>query len=689
MRTPTLPRLLALGLVTSTGLAQGVPLAPFATYTGNEHAAESGWAVASADLDLDGYDDVILGAPQAQNDLGGGQVLTFAGRVVAFSGKTGAILVDFRGDTGQVELGFAVAVLPDVDGDTFPDLLVGAPTIGSSIGPLPFAQVRSGKTGDVLRTYEGSHPFERFGSAVACAGDVNGDGEVDYLVGGPGATNANPGIVRMFSGITNDPTAVVLWQRSGTTNENVGKAVCALGDADGDGTPDVAVGAPCLDSPAQQNSGGVVLMRGQDGSPTKLVVPPAGILLFGTSLGRLGKANNDAVDDLAVGAIGGLKSPIGSNGLAMAVDPKTGAKIRTFVSPVADTTLGYSVAGVGDVTGDGVDDLAAGAYGGTGTSRSYALVFSGATGLLVGNAAADNPASLASTNGSLAGRVDVNGDGVADLVAGAWDTVLPPNVWAGNARVFSLGSLNGLGNKGKLRAKIALQRPALAPPDPDANGSVTLEVNGLLQTLGVDLNKIADPLVTQLFAFVEDAVGSQVFVEVLQLTKKSASGKWQGKLTDPSGLPPALDAQTIPELAGRAVEIRDGMGVVLLTAVMPDITGADDFTLKLPMLPPQGAPLPAASGTLALSFKQSTGSQSVVLSTKGLSSAGAYSFYLEEPSGSQSFTPIAPLVKGKYSVDTKNGAPLPLGIPTLDLLAGRTVEVREGATVVLRVEIPG
>ncbi|MGH8004392.1 MAG: integrin alpha, partial [Limisphaerales bacterium] len=195
-----------------------------------------GFSVAGAgDVDGDGKADFIIGAFAA--DPGGRNA---AGSAFVHSGATGSLLYEKNGAFAEDLLGVSVAGAGDVDGDGKADFIIGAPSnnIGTNVGS---AFVYSGATGALL--YSRSASFVRFGYSVAGAGDVNGDGKADFIVG---AYNADPGGVTdagsalVYSGATGS----VLHQINGTVEfERAGYAVAGGGDVDGDGRDDFIVGS--------------------------------------------------------------------------------------------------------------------------------------------------------------------------------------------------------------------------------------------------------------------------------------------------------------------------------------------------------------------------------------------------------------------------------------------------------------
>ena len=271
----------------------------------------TGWSLAAAgDLNGDGRGDIAVGAPRF--DPGGGREFNATGAVYAVFGRatdTPVALADIgkaRSSLGvryasavSGSAGWTVAGPGDVDGDGVPDLATGSPDmLGDRNRPAAggvlvlFGRTDVGTVGiDLLGkggySIVGSAPDERLGSSVAAAGDVNGDGRGDLLVGAPWASP---------DGRHRAGTAYVLFARRGgdrldlarltpaagyridgatggfcglqpTCGEEAGTSVASAGDANGDGRPDALVGAPFASARGLPASGAAYLVYGQVGEP--------------------------------------------------------------------------------------------------------------------------------------------------------------------------------------------------------------------------------------------------------------------------------------------------------------------------------------------------------------------------------------------------------------------------------------
>jgi len=215
--------------------AQGFVLQQKDGVVADDHLGRSLASV--GDVNGDGRTDYIVGAYNAgPRDINGAG----AGAAFVYSGATGAVLYEKHGAAAGDQFGFSVAGAGDVDGDGRPDFVIGAHAAGFGAGA---AFVYSGATGALLYQKSGGAPGDLLGYSVGSAGDVNGDGRADFIVGAnaadPGGRSA-AGSAYVYSGATG---GLLLRRDGAAAGDQLGISVAPAGDANGDGKFDVIVGA--------------------------------------------------------------------------------------------------------------------------------------------------------------------------------------------------------------------------------------------------------------------------------------------------------------------------------------------------------------------------------------------------------------------------------------------------------------
>lgn len=347
-----------------------------------------------------------------------------AGRVTVFSGATNTALWSLDGESALDHFGEEIASAGDVDNDGFGDLIVGAWNNAAGGASAGRAYVYSGAGGPPLYIFTGLMPGDTLGDSVASAGDVNNDGHDDLIVGVPtsdiGASNT--GSFRVYSGIDG---SFIYSVNGDNANDRLGICVAGIGDVNDDGFDDVAVGAHLFDDGggAADNRGRVSVYEGNTGDLLYSIVGEAAGDNFGWVVSGMGDANNDGSPDFAVGAP--LNDARGSNtGLVYIYSGPDGKQLHRFIGERAADKLGLTVAPAGDVDNDGHDDLLTGAWWfdigmDSGDNRGRAYIFSGNTGdelfTITGESSRDH------LGRPVAGGKDINNDGTPDVLIGARD----------------------------------------------------------------------------------------------------------------------------------------------------------------------------------------------------------------------------------------------------------------------------
>jgi hypothetical protein len=328
-------------------------------FHGDASGDQAGYSVCAAgDVDGDGHADVAVGINAS--DIPG----LNAGIVRVYSGADGSVLREFHGATPSALFGYSIALAGDCNGDGYPDLVVGSP-YENHAGVRGSARLYSGFNGALLWVAYGQAVDDNFGVAVASAGDIDQDGYADVIVGANQSTNGGLGYATVISGHTGLPIFTVTGD---VLDDRFGSAVAGGGDLNGDGWPDFLVAAP-LDGTGG-NLGLVRCFSGVDGSV--LYSLRAGGF-FGTSLAVIGDVNADGAADFIVGA------PNDAGGRAIVFSGRTGHTLYRLAGSSTTELFGGSVASAGDVDSDEVPDVLVGARNGSlfGSGIGYARVFSG------------------------------------------------------------------------------------------------------------------------------------------------------------------------------------------------------------------------------------------------------------------------------------------------------------------------
>ncbi|MCC7140760.1 MAG: FG-GAP repeat protein [Candidatus Eisenbacteria bacterium] len=413
--------------------ATGLPTTPSWFRESDEIGAALGTGVAClGDATGDGFDDIAAGAPNYGSD-DDGVVFVYKGSATGPPNGANRTLL---GPQAGCEFGAAVAGAGDVNNDGFRDLLIGAPgwTNGQAAEGAAFIVLGAagGVETDTSWQVESNVAGARFGSVVSGAGDVNGDGFDDVLVGSARFSNgqSSEGKAFLYLGSASGLATTPAWQfESDQASANLGVALSAAGDVNCDGYADFLVGASRFDN-GNTDEGRAYLFFG---SPTPISTTPARTYevnedgaSFGTALGTAGDVNGDGYADFAIGGTGIDAGGVSRGRVLLYLGGIGSAPTSpsfTFSGTQDQSGFGGAVAAAGDLNGDGFSELLIAAEQfDTGIANAGSVFFfRGAAGPPSLNAAWGEfgPQNGSQFGASLDVIGDVNADGFDDLLVGA------------------------------------------------------------------------------------------------------------------------------------------------------------------------------------------------------------------------------------------------------------------------------
>lgn len=417
-------------LCSATSYAGGGNYARLYKVYGPDYLSRQGFSQdALGDINNDGNPDFIVG------DI-------TKGKVILYSGKNGQEIASYSGFAGAA--GVTVANLQDIDGDGVDDYAYGDPRANG--GAIGSAYVYSGRTRSLLRTYSGTRGnWDLLGSAIASIGDVNNDMVPDYLISadtdklsiGCGGGCVMP--VRVYSGLFGNELYSV-WP-AGSHSNYFGTTVQRMGDMNGDGIPDFAVSDPASAYGVSITAGITYFYSGSNGATITYLNGSVDWGWFGYAIEVLGDLNGDGYREFAIGSPN-RASDLANKGYVNIYSGNRQLNFPLLFRLYGDTPgarFGYSIASLPDINDDGVEDFMVGApLEDKGSKQDVGKIsfFSGADGSLL--FPIYGTTSKGNFGHSLKHAFSIDGNGKKNVIAGQANGV--DQIEMSNVQAYALAS---------------------------------------------------------------------------------------------------------------------------------------------------------------------------------------------------------------------------------------------------------
>jgi hypothetical protein len=346
------------------------------------HDGEPGLSIDVGQVDGDGYPDLLLGVHDfdigARNE-GAAYVLAGSHTGTIDLGCESCDLRRLHGETYDQYFAYSAIFVGNLDGIGGEDVIVGSPATGGFTGAAYYlTDVDFNTGGSVSDTRTGvmtTESHDQSGYSMARAGDVNGDGEDDLLIGAPLGGSQGAGRVYLLHGSDWSGTTDLLTEADaefrGRSWDYAGTSVAGAGDVNGDGYADILIGAPAYFYGTNDKPGRVYLLYGPvegvieaDDADAELIGESDNDRT-GTSVAGPGDVDGDGLDDLLIGAPAMQVNAVRGGGAYLVTEAPTGAKVLMAggirLEAPENEAAGSAVRGAADIDGDGYVDFLIGA----------------------------------------------------------------------------------------------------------------------------------------------------------------------------------------------------------------------------------------------------------------------------------------------------------------------------------------
>ncbi len=413
-----------------SGIQTGIGKKPLSVFISGQTNAYLGQSLASAgDVNGDGFSDMLVGAhlyDHGENNEGA--IMVWHGGA---SGPDTAAASALHCIQPESQFGYAVSGAGDIDGDGYEDIIVGAPRYDNGQTDEGAAFLFKGTPHGISKTpgntLEADQADAGFGTSVSTAGDINGDGYGDIIVGALHYDSGEDeeGAAFVYMGSSSGLNPIPLKLESNVAGAWFGCAVSHAGDLDDDGFSEIMVGAMNY-SNGQSEEGAVFIFPGSPGGPDlarlRIIESDQEDARLGNAVSPAGDLNGDGRDDIVAGAYSVGDYDAGAIFIGYGKDNVLDSLTMDCIKSTEDQAhFGWDVSGAGDLNGDGFHDLIVGAHAYDNGDGAAHIYYGSAAGITQGNVThlyAHETGMAAAMGESVAGAGDLDGDGYGDVVVG-------------------------------------------------------------------------------------------------------------------------------------------------------------------------------------------------------------------------------------------------------------------------------